>query len=141
MTDQRDPIAGTFVEPRGMIRSVVAGVAGREVLGVVGNVAATAIAAKGTSDASPLEKGQIAYLAVFSDEIVLSRAKRGAFRPKQTDEAIAAAPRSSVTSATVEKGKIAGVLEVSFGDGTSWAFDVPKVHLGGAREIAAALQP
>ena len=42
-------------------------------------------------------------------------------------------------SATVEKGKLAGVLQVSFEDGSAWAFDVPKVHLKGAQEIAGEL--
>jgi hypothetical protein len=52
---------------------------------------------------------------------------------------IASAPREAVRRATVEKGKIAGVLEVSFEDGSSWAFDIPKVHLKGAQQIAAEL--
>ena len=42
-------------------------------------------------------------------------------------------------TAKVDKGRIAGVLEVSFEDGSTWAFDVPKVHLKGAHEIAAEL--
>ena len=36
----------------------------------------------------------------------------------------------------MDRGKIAGVLEVSFEDGSTWAFDVPKVHLKDAQEIA-----
>jgi hypothetical protein len=84
---------------------------------------------------------QIAYLSVFADQVVLFHAKGGAFRPKPTDEVVASAPRSSVESARVEKGRIAGVLEISFADGSSWAFDVPKVHLGGAQQVAATLAP
>lgn len=134
-------IAATFVEPRGMIRSVVAGVAGREILGAVGLVAGSAAASTGTAGASPLRTGQIAYLSVSADELVLFHAKRGAFRPKPTDEVVASAPRSSVESATLEKGRIAGVLEICFAGGSTWAFDIPKVHLGGAQQIAAALTP
>ena len=134
-------IAATFVEPRGMIRSVVAGVAGREILGAVGLTAVSATASVGTAGPSPLRPGQIAYLSVSADELVLFHAKRGAFRPKPTDEVIASAPRSSVGSATLEKGRIAGVLEIGFTGGPSWAFDIPKVHLGGAQQIAAALAP
>jgi hypothetical protein len=33
----------------------------------------------------------------------------------------------------------AGVLQVSFEDGSAWAFDVPRVHLKGAQEIAGEL--
>jgi hypothetical protein len=133
-------IAATFVEPRGMIRSVVAGVAGREILGAVGEAAASAASA-GTAGASPLRTGQIAYLSVSADELVLFHAKRGAFRPKPTEEVVASAPRSTVESATLEKGRIAGVLEIFFAGGSNWAFDIPKVHLGGAQQVAAALTP
>jgi hypothetical protein len=133
-------IAATFVEPRGMIRSVVAAVAGREVLGPVGS-AASAVASAGPAGPSPLRAGQIAYLSVSADELVLFHAKRGAFRPKPTDEIVASAPRSTVERATLEKGRIAGVLEISFAGGSTWEFDIPKVHLGGAQQIAAILAP
>ena len=101
------------------------------ILGAVGEAAASAASA-GTAGASPLRTGQIAYLSVSADELVLFQAKRGAFRPKPTDEVVASAPRSTVESATLEKGRIAGVLEISFAGGSNWAFDIPKVHLGGA---------
>jgi len=131
--------AGTFVEPRGMIRSIVAATAGREVLGALGSMTAESAASAGTAGASPLRKGDIAYLSASADEVVLYRAKRGAFKPKPTDEVIASAPRGAVRGAKIEKGRIAGVLELTFEDGSNWAFDVPKVHLKGAREIEAEL--
>jgi hypothetical protein len=139
LPDPGAAIIGTFVEPRGMIRSIVAGAAGGQALGALGNVAASAVASTGTNDASPLTKGQIAYLAVYLDQLTLFRAKRGAFKPKPTDEVIASAPRTDVRAAAVQKGRIAGVLEITFGDGQTWAFDVPKVHLSGAQGVAAAL--
>jgi len=131
--------AGTFVEPRGMIRSIVAATAGREVLGALGSMTAESAASAGTAGASPLRKGDIAYLSASDDEVVLYRAKRGAFKPKPTDEVIASAPRGAVRGAKIEKGRIAGVLELTFEDGSNWAFDIPKVHLKGAREIEAEL--
>jgi hypothetical protein len=134
-------IAATFVEPRGMIRSVVAGVAGREVLGTVGSAVASAAASGGSAAASPLRAGSIAHLSVSADEIVLFAAKRGAFRPKATDEVVASAPRSTVERATLEKGRIAGVLEISFAGGSTWAFDIPKIYLGGAQQVTAVLAP
>jgi hypothetical protein len=139
MSEHGSAVAATFVEPRGMIRSVVASVAGREVLGAVGSIAGSAIASAGTAESSPLRKGQIAHLSVFAEHVVLFRAKRGAFRPKPTEETIASAPRASVRTAAVEQGRIAGVLEISFVDGSTWTFDVPKVHLAGAKLIAATL--
>lgn len=139
MSDPNEAITGAFLEPRGMIRSVVAGAAGREVLGALGGAAASAAASQGSGGASPLAKGQIAYLGLFPDELTMFRAKRGAFRPKPTNEVIASAPRADVRAATVEKGRLAGVLEISFDDGQSWSFDVPKVHLAAAAAIIAAL--
>jgi hypothetical protein len=139
MPSSDSTLAATFVEPRGMIRSIVASVAGREVLGALGAISAERAASAGTEGASPLEKGAIAHLSVSHDELRLCKAKRGAFKPKPTDELIAAAPRAAVRTARVDKGRIAGVLEVSFEDGSTWAFDVPKVHLKGAQAIAAEL--
>lgn len=139
MPTPADTTVGTFVEPRGMIRSVVAGVAGREVLGLVGSVAASAATSHDHVDSSPLVQGQIAWLGVFADQIVLFKAKRGAMKPKPTDEVLATAARTEIRGAAVAKGRIAGVLEITFTDGGSWAFDVPKVHLAGAERIAADL--
>jgi hypothetical protein len=139
MTNSEHALAATFVEPRGMVRSVVAAVAGREVLGALGAISAERAASAGTEGASPLGKGEIAYLSVSRDELTLCKAKRGAFKPKPTEEVIASAPRAAVRTARVEKGRIAGVLEVAFEDGSTWAFDVPTVHLKGAHEIAASL--
>ena len=139
MQSSEQIVAATFVEPRGMVRSVVAAVAGREVLGGLGAITAERAASAGTEGASPLKKGEIAHLSVSREQLVLCKAKRGAFKPKPTEEVIASAPRAAVRTAKVDKGKIAGVLEVSFEDGSTWAFDVPKVHLKGAEQIAAEL--
>lgn len=122
-----------------MVRSIVAATAGRQVLGAVGAMSAERAATSGMAAASPLKKGELAHLSVSRDEVVLCKAKRGAFKPKPTDEVIASAPREAVRTATVEKGKIAGVLQVSFENGSTWAFDVPNVHLKGAQEIAVEL--
>jgi hypothetical protein len=139
MSDPSEALAGTFVEPRGMVRSIVASVAGGELAGAIGTTAAALAASAGTADASPLGKGQIGYLAVFPEEVAMFRAKRGALRPKPTTEVIASAPRTELRGATIERGRIASVLELSFADGSSWAFDVPKVHLAGAKAIAEAV--
>jgi hypothetical protein len=139
ISESSEAVAATFVEPRGMIRSVVGDAAGRQLLGAVGGATASAMASRSVNGASPLKKGEIAHLSVADDEVTLCRAKRGAFRPKPTAEVIATAPREVVRSATLDKGRIAGVLTIGFEDGSSWAFDVPKVHLSGARQIAATL--
>jgi hypothetical protein len=130
---------GTFVEPRGMVRSIVAGTVGREVLGAVGGISAQRAAESRDAGTSPIRAGQIAYLGLRGEELILLRAKRGAFRPKATDEVIATAPRTSVSAANLERGRLAAVLHVTFADGSTWAFDVPKVHVSGAEAVAAAL--
>jgi hypothetical protein len=130
-------IAGGFVEPRGMIRSVVGSVVTQEFLG---GVAGAAVGGAGlVSGASPLRRGQIAYLGVFPQDLVLFKAKRGAFAPKQTTEVIAASPRTAVSIAKLERGRIAGVLQIGFADASTWAFDVPGVHVAGADRVLAAL--
>lgn len=139
MQSSEQVLAATFVEPRGMVRSVVAAVAGREVFGALGAITAERTATASTGEASPLKKGEIAYLSVSREQVMLCRAKRGAFKPKPTDDLLASAPRIVVRGASLEKGRIAGVLELSFEDGSSWAFDVPKVHLKGAQAIAGEL--
>lgn len=139
MQSSEQTLAATFVEPRGMVRSIVAATAGRELLGALGALSAERAASARTEGASPLKKGEIAQLTVSPDQLTLCKAKRGAFKPKPTGEVIASAPRAAVRGAVVDKGRIAGVLEVTFEDGSAWAFDVPKVHLKGAQAIASAL--
>jgi hypothetical protein len=130
---------GAFVEPRGMMKSIVAGTVGREVAGLVGGASAQRAAEAKHEGSSPMRAGQIAYLALGEDELTLCRAKRGAFRPKRTDETMATAPRASVSSAALERGRIGSTLEIAFEDGNTWSFDVPKVHASGAAAIAQAL--
>ncbi|EIV90805.1 hypothetical protein [Frankia sp. QA3] len=131
MADHRVATVGTFVEPMGMIRSAVGG--------AIGGAVGAAVAASGSADGAVLARGQIGYLGVFPGEVILFAAKRGACRPKPTDAVIAAAPRPVVRLAQVNKGKIAGVLEIHLHDGTAWRFEVPRVHLGGAQKVAAVL--
>ena len=54
---------------------------------------------------------------------------------------IATAPRAETASARVDEGRLSSVLSIAFANETAWTFDIPKIHLKGAREIAAALAP
>jgi len=130
-------VACTYVEPRGAIRSVIAKTVGRELGGAVGQMVAGSAAEQ--ADASPVQKGKIAFLAVFPDELVLFAGKRGAFKPKPTEDVIASAPRASVASAGLERKGLSGALTIAFADGASWAFDMPKVHLKTAEQVVQAL--
>lgn len=58
-------------------------------------------AADDMAGSSPLASGDIAYLGVTADAVILFRAKRGLFKPRATDERIAQAPREETASATV----------------------------------------
>jgi hypothetical protein len=85
-----------------------------------------------------LRKGKLAYLALFDDALVLFQARRF-LRPKPKQDVIASAKRTAIRSAEIEKGRLAGVLDVAFEDGSSWHFDVPAAHLDGAQQIVASL--
>jgi hypothetical protein len=67
------------------------------------------------------------------------RAKRGAFKPKPTEEIYATAPRASVNGADLERKKLSGVLIIRFTDGNDWTFDIPKIHLSTAEAVARTL--
>jgi hypothetical protein len=73
--------------------------------------------------------------------VILFRAKRGLLKPKATDVVIATAPRAETASARVEESRLSSVLAIGFTDATMWTFDIPKIHLKGAREICTALAP
>lgn len=92
-----------------------------------------------TATTGQLQKGEIGYLGVFPTEVVLFRARWGAFKPKPTMNVIVTVPRSSVRSAQIDKGRIAGLLDVTFNDGTCWQFEVSRVHLGGASQVVTEL--
>jgi len=136
---EHEPIAAGIVEPRGIIRSVVAGAAVGDVMGSVALGIAAGGSLPGGGGSSPIRKGQLGYVAVYADRVVLFAAKRGAFRGKPTDDVLASAPRTAVAAAHLKLGRIAGVLEIDFADGSAWAFDIPKIYRAGAEEIVAAL--
>lgn len=136
-------LAGTFVEPRGTIRSIIGRDVGH-VFGAPSRAVGAAISDRAAADmagSSPLAQGDIAYLGVTADAVILFRAKRGLFKPKATDELVAQAPRAETASATVAEGRLGSVLTLAFLDASTWTFDIPKIHLKGAREIVAALAP
>jgi hypothetical protein len=135
--DLKNALASSYVEPRGTARQTIARAAGGEVLGAAGR----AIAGLSTEPAekSPISAGRIGFLAVFPEEIVLFAGKRGAFKPKPTEEILASVPRAEVASARLEKKAVKGVLTIGFHEGGEWEFDMPRVHLKHAEKVAAAL--
>src|SRR6478609_3293141 len=93
-------VAGTYVNPRGMAKKFVTRVAASEAAGMVGGVAAGIARGDGRAGVtdSP-DFGRDAYLAVSEHDLALVKTKQGVMKLKITDEVIARAPRSEVTSA------------------------------------------
>ena len=85
------------------------------------------------------DSGSIGYLGVRSDSVVLFHAKRGLFSPKATEQVVASAPRTEVSGASLDGVRLGSLLTVAFRDGSSWQFDIPKIHKKGAQEIVALL--
>lgn len=133
-------LAGTFVNPRGMAKKFVTRVAASQAAGIAGGVAAgiaTGDERAGVAD-SP-DFGRDAYLAVSERDLALVKTKQGVMKLKITDEVIARAPRSEVTSAEVGDGKLACPLTISFANGATWVMDVPRAGKKAAKAVVTAL--
>jgi hypothetical protein len=129
-------IAGTMVNPRGFGKKASVGAIG----GVVGAVAATAVASRSPSKASDVPAfGRVAYLAASEAEVALIKTKSGALKMKVTDEVLARAPRSELETVELKDGKLISHMRMQFANGTVWEFDVPKIGKKNAKELVFAL--
>jgi hypothetical protein len=128
-------IGGTMVNPRGFTKKMSAGALG----GVVGAVAATAVAGRSSQAADVPAFGRVAYLAASETEVVLIKAKSGALKMKVTDEALARAPRAEIDTVELNEGKLISNLRLQFANGTVWEFDVPKIGKKNAKQLVLAL--
>jgi hypothetical protein len=133
-------LAGTLVNPRGYAKNTVARVAGAEVAGLAGTVAA-GIATRGGGAATPdlPDFGRVGYVAVSATEVVVVRTKTGLLKMSPTDIALARAPRSELVSAELDEGKLLSHLVIRLADGKRWEFDVPKANKKTAKEVVATL--
>lgn len=133
-------IAGTLVNPKGFTKKRVAGVAGREVAGLVGSAAAalaTRDRAKGASDLPAF--GRVGYVAVSATEVAVVKTKFG-WKMTPTDEALARVSRSELASAELDEGRMVSHLRLRFDNGQLWEFDVPRSDKKTARAVVAALE-
>lgn len=120
-------IAGTFVQPPGAIRRQVAfGAIG----GAVGAVVGDKIAEKRANENPVAEEGIVvdippgkAVLGITDRRLLVFGHSTMSGKPKGLN---AAFPLDQVADITVETGKLAGKLMVTFADGTSIDFDVVK---------------
>ena len=133
-------IAGTFVNPKGLTKKMTASAAGSEVGGAIGNVAANLITGRSSAATADMPSfGRVGYLAVSDDELALVKTRTGAFKMKISDEILARAPRSDVASVELDQGKLLSHLKITFSDGVTWQFDVPKQSKKTAQRVTRAL--
>lgn len=134
-------VAGTFVSPKGFAKKATASVAGGKIAGAVGSVAAGMAASRSSGPASDLPNfGRAGYLAVSESDIALVKTKTGAFKMKITDEVLARFPRSEVSSADLDEGKLMSHLSIAFTSGAVWQFDIPLQAKKTAQGLVRALR-
>ena len=135
-----DWLAGTLVNPKGMTKKVTASVAGGEIAGVAGNVAAN-LATGGPYAGAPEVPnfGRVGYVGVNANELALVKTKSGAFKMKVTDEVLASAPRTDIAASELDQGKLLSHLKIEFTNGVTWEFDIPKMAKKTAQELVTEL--
>jgi len=135
-----DWLAGTLVNPKGMTKKVTASVAGGQIAGVAGNLAAN-LATGGPYAGAPEVPsfGRVGYVGASADELALVKTKSGAFKMKVTDEVLASVPRTDISSVELDQGKLLSHLKIVFANGVTWEFDVPKMAKKTAQELVTTL--
>jgi hypothetical protein len=130
--------AGTFVNPKDFLKKTTAAAAGTVVGGAAGSFAASIAAGGLRQDEEAPEFGRVGYLAVSDSELALVRTKSGLMKMKVTDEAIARVPRSGIASVEFDRG-YKSELKITFTDGSSWEFDIPRANRKTAEQVVGAL--
>jgi hypothetical protein len=128
-------VAGVMVNPRGFTKKMSAGAMG----GVVGAVAATAVASRQSKASQVPSFGRVGYVAASEGEVALIKTKSGALKMHVTDEALARVPREELEAVEMHDGKLVSVLTLRFTNGVVWEFDVPRTSKKAAREFVSAL--
>jgi hypothetical protein len=133
-------VAGTLVSPRGLTKKMSMGTAGSQVGGLVGSLAASALTSK-TSKATPdmPSFGRSGYLAVSETELILTKTSQLGWKPQPKGDALVRVPRGEVQSVDLKKGKVLSQLELTFADGNTWQFEIPRANRKGAEEFTTAL--
>jgi len=132
-------LAGTLVNPKGYAKKAVARVAGREVAGFVGSVAAgLAVGDRGKGVPDLPDFGRVGYVAVSETDVAVLKTKMG-WKMTPTEEVLARAPRSELASVEFDEGKMVSHLTLQFANGRLWHFDVPRSDKKTAKAVVAAL--
>ena len=131
-------IAGTLVNPKGYAKKTVARVAGREVAGMVGSVAAGLAA--GDAGAPDLPTfGRVGYVAVSEADVMVLKTKTG-WKMNPTEEVVVRASREELASVDWDEGRMVSHMTLRFTNGHVWEFDVPRTDKKTAKAVVDALQ-
>jgi hypothetical protein len=133
-------IAGTLVSPRGLTKKMTMRVAGGQVAGLVGSLAAAAATSGGNQGVADAPNfGRIGYLAASETDLALLKTTSLGWRPRPTGDALARVPRSELESLQLEQGKLISHLKLRFSNGVMWEFEIPKANKKGAKQFVATL--
>jgi len=133
-------LAGVLVNPKGLTKKMTTAVAGGVVGGAAGTLAAHAATGplyQGAPDVPDF--GRVGYVAVTQNEVALVKTDTGMLRMKISDTVLARAPRSEITSAVLDKGRMLSHMKIAFQNGVVWEFDVPKVGKKDAERVVRAI--
>jgi hypothetical protein len=133
-------VAGALVSPRGLTKKMSMGTAGSQVGGLVGTLAATALASKSAKKTPDMPSfGRMGYLAASETELVLTKTSQLGWKPYPKGDALVRMARTDVQSVELERGKVLSRLKVTFADGLSWEFEVARANRKGAMEFTTVL--
>ncbi|HYZ79899.1 MAG TPA: hypothetical protein VE571_01440 [Solirubrobacteraceae bacterium] len=126
-----------MVSPRRLTKKMTMRTAGGEVAGMVGDLAAGAMAGKGAPDVPDF--GRMGYLAASETELALTKTSQLSFMPRPTGDALVKVPRSEVESVAMQDGRLLSQLTLSFTNGVKWEFEIPRAHRKAAKGLVSAL--
>lgn len=133
-------IAGTVVSPKGLTKKMTMRTAGGQAAGMVGDLAAGAAAGKGAKATPEMPSfGRSGYLAASETDLALTKTSQLGWKPHPIGDALVRIPRSQVDSAALEQGKLLSQLKLSFADGVTWEFEIPRAHRKTAQQLVTAL--
>ena len=133
-------VAGTLVNPKGLTKKVTASVAGGQVAGAVGNLAASMATGPAYAGAPDVpEFGRVAFVAASDSEIALVKTKSGALKMKVTDEVLARVPRTAISGVEFDGGALLSHLTISFDNDVLWELDIPKLNKRTAEGVVREL--
>jgi hypothetical protein len=115
-------VAGTNVTPKGFTRKMTMRVAGGEIAGVAGTLAAM----RSERDVPDIPTFKYGYLAASEQDVAIVKTSQLAMTPKPTKEVLAMAPRSELVDVTLDKGLNLSKLKLEFADGQVWEFEVAR---------------